>query len=371
MRYVLPSWRSLILVGLLLLGGGAVAMATPSPVLAQDYSNVDDPTDLNYGFGLGSIRCISLRFWRDSFPVRPDCIGDMREEDLSRQEAAVYDRWIAAAVMTYNQLRWGIDQLQNMIQETRALERQVRSIFAGFDRSVPERTVTRIAAATDRFESRINQIEMQDAHYHTTALGTRYDWLDRLAQRSLMLAQSAQENASDVSEQTMRMQARLSEDGQIQAVTIGEGEEMFALRERPPLANDAPAGADHFYNTYSGAARPGTAQASGMAFASSGTSAVPEGVASVVSMDLGPAMMAAFDNAGASLVCEVDPDGTDDPAVIFQRVQAQAAGAQGSAHVVSGDVREHREQLRAIRAREESSLWEMFMEALIRWFESW
>ena len=352
---------------LLLTIGAGFSLATPQAASAQyeaDYDNIDDPTDIHVRWR-HAWRCIQFNHL-DSWPLRRQCWADTAEEDRSRREVRAYSRWIATGVMTVSQIWYGVEQIRNVIGESQAYYRQIRTLIAGFDREIPERSLTRIAHASDRFVRRIDQSDMLDAQFEIPNLGDRYEWLQRISQRSLIVAQEAQRSSADLSENVIDMQARLSPDGNVTVHPIGEGSEYFARTERPPLAADAPANAHLFYETYSGFARPANGYSGGIQPTGDRAAAgMVSGAATLASLDMSPALLASEE---PEELCAVDPDGTLDPAVIFQRVQVQAAGAQAANYAVAGDVAEHRETLRTIRAREQESLFERVMKAFIYFF---
>lgn len=351
--------------GLTLFPQQASAQYGPGP-----WNNVEDPSDehLSYTFWFMSpfdppyvpvphvgniLYCVSLNILSPSFPLRRSCLDDMREEDRLRREIRHTDHWIQSGVQTAAQMWRTVQTIRDIIQETRGYHDVVSDVISGFGRDQPEATAHKVREASDRFERRLEEVERSQREVSLPEAGHRFEAINRVVQQSLSVAENAQATAARISENAAQARARLSDGRQINIEPIGGGQPSFLdPARRPPLPHDAAADALDFYEAYSGAERPAS-PSSGASAAASAT----HGVA-FANVDMGPAETVALDDAGGEdEACTIDPDGTEDPSVIFQRAEAQALGAQASATAVSGEIGEQRQQLRAIRAREDEGDW--------------
>jgi len=114
----------------------------------------------------------------------------------------------------------------------------------------PERTLYRLARASDRYENNLRRAEHVSLRYQLpTRNNERYAAIQTLTIRALALAANANEAAVTLSDQASGMQIRLDDDGRLNVHALMGASSTAATRrtDLPPLPDDAPSSASSFY----------------------------------------------------------------------------------------------------------------------------
>lgn len=332
-----------LLLALLALPGIARAQQGPARMPTPDvgdvigYDQYDAPSGVDYGYH-NIWRCVQVSL--DGNLLDDDCWGTAAEEDATREEVKALDRIVRAGALMLASLAAGIDYIRQVIHASEELFATVQNIVRGFDSKKPERTLYRLARASDRYENNLRRAEhVSLRHQLPTRNNERYAAIQTLTIRALALAANANEAAVTLSDQASGMQIRLDDDGRLNVHALMGASSIAATRrtDLPPLPDDAPSSASSFY--------------------AKTLASLPAGAASYAP-DLAPTRLASLSRAGTDesgddeTVCMFADDMAEDPAVIYQRVIVMAQGAQTAATPSLANIGEERDMLDLIRLRE-------------------
>lgn len=305
----------------------------PQQAVAQNQwqdMGVEAPLDVEYS-ELMLVFCLDPL---DDNIVRPECMSDATEARHQRAQNRGISRHLRAGVAVITELWAGFQFVKRTYEDFQDLHTAVQQVLRGFDWKQPERTLYTLKYRINRFDRQMARAVELDVGFPRQRRDSRFQQVSLIATRALAVARDAEEASISLSDQTGGMTHRLAggEGEEVVRVTVGGEVEDGDRDPLPPAPYDAPIGA--ISNVYGSAAQ------------------LPSSLASYEPVLMRAAVARAADPEDEIDVCSIEDGEIMDPAVMIERVRVMAAGAQMGADVVSSDVTQAREQVRAVRMRE-------------------
>lgn len=318
-----------------------ILLFLPSAAMAQNWEDmgIESNLDVNYGEW-------NLFFCLSATGIQPGCLSDITEARQDKAQSRSIGRYLRAGVVALTEIWGAVEAAKSTWDDLKVTVDIFESIFDGFDWQNPQYTVYKLRYAVQRFDRNVDKFERVQSRIPEFGFGDRYKVSESVVTRALATAKDAEIAATTMTDQGGVMQRRLAgEDAEAVVVDVGGGTTGGSFGDTPPLPSDAPADANQIYAvaTSEGGALAGVASQGGVRRVGQG---------GMVMAQLSAPQRAAGEEGDVS-VCEIEGLDVTDPAVMIQRVMAQANAAHTQADIISSDVGTAREQVRAVRMQEE------------------